>query len=70
MPLFPALGRQRHIFEVETNLIYRLSPRIARATQKNPVSKTKQNKQKPKKQENKNWPLMNLGSIASISKSM
>jgi hypothetical protein len=37
MPLIPALGRQ--ISEFEASLVYRMSSRTARATQRNPVSK-------------------------------
>jgi hypothetical protein len=45
MPLIPALGRQRRwIFEFEASLVYRVSSRTVRATQRNPVSKNK-NKQ-------------------------
>jgi hypothetical protein len=44
-------GRGRQISAFEASLVYRVSFRTARATQRNPVSKTKQNKtqQKPKK---------------------
>jgi hypothetical protein len=42
-------GRGRRISEFEASLVYRVSSRTARATQRNPVSK-KQNK----KQTNKN----------------
>jgi hypothetical protein len=48
-PLIPALGSQRRgISEFEASLVYRVSSRIARATQRNPVSKnqTKPNKTK------------------------
>jgi hypothetical protein len=50
-------GRGRWILEFEASLVYRVSSRSARATQRNPVSKkqktktkqnTKQNKQKTK----------------------
>jgi hypothetical protein len=44
-------GRGRRISEFEASLVYRVSSRIARATQRNPVSKT--NKQ-TNKQTNKN----------------
>jgi hypothetical protein len=49
-PLIPALrrqssgGRGRRISEFEASLVYRVSSRTARATQRNPVSKNK-NKQ-------------------------
>ena len=44
----PALGRQRQVdFWVGASLVYRVSSRTARTTQRNPVSKNKQtNKQK------------------------
>jgi hypothetical protein len=46
-------GRGRRISEFEASLVYRVSSRIARATQRNPVSKNQkpnQNKTKPKEQ--------------------
>jgi hypothetical protein len=51
MPLIPALRRQRQkITELEASLVYRLSSRTARATQRNPgPNKTKQNKTKQNK---------------------
>jgi hypothetical protein len=44
-------SRGRQISEVEASLVYRVSSRTARATQRNPVSenKTKQNKTKQNK---------------------
>ena len=46
MPLVPALRRQRQrqedLCEFEVNVIYRVSSRTARATQRNPVLKNKQ----------------------------
>jgi hypothetical protein len=44
-------GRDRWISEFEASLVYRVSSRTARATQRNPVSKNKQNKTKEKKEE-------------------
>jgi hypothetical protein len=41
-PLIPALGRQR---EFKASLVYRVSSRTDRATQRNPVSKNLKNKQ-------------------------
>jgi hypothetical protein len=46
-------GRARWISEFEASLVYRVSSRTAKATQRNPVSKNKTNKQK-KKQKTKN----------------
>jgi hypothetical protein len=45
-------GRGRQISEFEASLVYRVSSRTARATERNPVSKnkTKQNKTKHPKQ--------------------
>jgi hypothetical protein len=45
-------GRGRWISEFEANLVYKVSSRTARATQRSPVSKKKTNKQK-KNQTNK-----------------
>jgi hypothetical protein len=42
-------GRGRRISVFEASLVYRVSSRIARATQRNPVSKNQTNKQKGKK---------------------
>jgi hypothetical protein len=48
-------GRGRRISEFETSLVYRVSSRTVRATQRNPVSKTKtkQNKTKQKTEKRK-----------------
>jgi hypothetical protein len=40
-------GRGRQISEFEASLVYRVSSRTARATQRNPVSKNKKTKRKP-----------------------
>jgi hypothetical protein len=46
-PLIPALGRQRQISEFETSLVYKVSSRTARATEKPCLEKqNKTNKQK------------------------
>jgi hypothetical protein len=49
-------GRGRRISELEASLVYKVSSRIARATQRNPVSKnkTKQNKTKTKTKKKNN----------------
>jgi hypothetical protein len=46
-------GRGRWISEFEASLVYRVSSRTARATQKNPVSKKKKKKKKRKKRKKK-----------------
>jgi hypothetical protein len=45
-------GRGRWISEFEASLVYKMSSRIARAIQRNPVSKTKK-QNKTKRKENK-----------------
>jgi hypothetical protein len=51
-PLIPAFkGRGRQISEFKASLVYRVSSRTARVTQRNPVSKT--NKQKKTKNQKK-----------------
>jgi hypothetical protein len=48
-------GRGRWISEFKTSLVYKVSSRIAKATQRNPVSKNKQtNKQTKRKKEKHN----------------
>jgi hypothetical protein len=42
-------GRGRRISEFEANLVYRVSSRTARATQRNPVSKNQKKKERKKK---------------------
>jgi hypothetical protein len=41
-------GRGRQIFEFEASLVYKVSSRTARATQRNPVSKNQKKKKKKK----------------------
>ena len=49
-PLIPALGgRGRQISEFEASLVYRVSSRTARVTQRNPASKNQKKKKKKKK---------------------
>jgi hypothetical protein len=43
-------GRGRRISEFEASLVYRVSSRTARATQRNPVSKNQKKKKKKKKE--------------------
>jgi hypothetical protein len=49
-------GRDRWISEFQDSLLYRMSSRTARATQRNPVSKkqTNNNKKKRKKEKKQN----------------
>jgi hypothetical protein len=42
-------GRGRQISELEASLVYKVSSRIARAIQGNPVSKKKKKKERKKK---------------------
>ena len=46
-------GRGRQISEFKANLGYRVSPRTAKATQRNPVSKKKKTKKGKKEKEKK-----------------
>jgi hypothetical protein len=55
-------GRGRQISEFQASLVYRVSSRTARATQRNPVSKSKQtNKQTNKKDLNLTKKIKNTG---------
>jgi hypothetical protein len=49
-------GRGRRISEFEASLVYKVSSRTARATQRNPVSKNQKSKQKTKNK-TKKWKL-------------
>jgi hypothetical protein len=44
-------GKGRRISEFEASLVYRVSSRTTRATQRNPVSKKKKNQKKKRKKE-------------------
>jgi hypothetical protein len=48
MPLIPTLRRQKEVdlCEFEANLVYRVSSRIARATQNNPDSKEEEEEER------------------------
>jgi hypothetical protein len=71
-PLIPALGsRGRQISEFEASLVYKVSSRTAKATQRNPVSKnktkqTKQNKTKTKTKKNYSWGSVTFKSFFKI----
>jgi hypothetical protein len=55
-------GRDRRISEFEASLVYKVSSRTARATQRNPVSKkTKNKKQKTKKQKTRDTNIQERG---------
>jgi hypothetical protein len=51
MPLMPTLGRQRQVelCEFKASLVYRVSSRTAKATQRNPFLKNKTKQQKQQK---------------------
>jgi hypothetical protein len=50
MPLIAALGRQRQqISEFKASLVYRVSSRTTRATQRNPVLKSREGKEMKRK---------------------
>jgi hypothetical protein len=46
-------GRGRRISEFQASLVYKVSSRKARATQRNPVSKNQKTKRKKKKEKGK-----------------
>jgi hypothetical protein len=51
MPLIQHLGgRDRQISEFQASLIYKVSSRTVRATQRNPVSKEKKKRERRKKE--------------------
>jgi hypothetical protein len=51
-PITHSGGRGRQISEFEASLVYRVSSRTARTTQRNPVLKNQKKKKKEKKKEN------------------
>jgi hypothetical protein len=58
-------GKGRQISEFEASLVYRVSSRTARATQRNPVSKNK-NKNKNKKEETFSEPDFSVSSSPTL----
>jgi hypothetical protein len=53
-PLIPAFWRQRQaISEFEASLVYKVSSRTARATQRNPVSKNQRERERERIEKNK-----------------
>ena len=54
-PFIPALGRQRqaNLCEIKASLVYRVSSRTSRTTQRNPVSKQTNKQTKASKQTQK-----------------
>jgi hypothetical protein len=56
-------GRGRQISEFEVSLVYRVSFRTARATQRNSVSKNQKPTNQPKNKKQKTPPV--LGNVAS-----
>jgi hypothetical protein len=59
-------GRGRQISEFEASLVYRVSSRTARATQRNPVSKNQKKKKEKKKEKKKTAHTKNFGGTAGI----
>jgi hypothetical protein len=53
-------GRGRQISEFEASLVYKVSSRTARATQRNPVSKKLKNKKKTKKRKKVTRDIINV----------
>ncbi|XP_040609944.1 dol-P-Man:Man(7)GlcNAc(2)-PP-Dol alpha-1,6-mannosyltransferase isoform X2 [Mesocricetus auratus] len=66
-PLIPALGRQRQadLCEFEGSLVYGVSSKTAKATQRNPVSKNQ--KKKKKKKSPGRQPLLFLGLLVTVA---
>jgi hypothetical protein len=60
-------GRGRQIYEFEASLVYKVSSRAARATQRNPVSKTKQNKTKQNKTKNQKPKTKNQNPLSMVA---
>jgi hypothetical protein len=59
-------GRGRRISEFEASLVFRVSSRTARATQRNPVSRKKKKKKKRKKKFNNNLTIIWSSSTLSF----
>jgi ACT domain-containing protein len=57
-------GRGRWISEFKANLIYNVSSRTARATQRNPVSKNQKKKKKKKKKKERKKTKESVSSVS------
>jgi hypothetical protein len=60
-------GRGRRVSEFEASLVYRVSSRTARATQRNPVSENKTNKQTNKQTKQQQQQQQNLTYITVVT---
>jgi hypothetical protein len=61
-------GRGRRISEFEASLVYKMSSRTARATQRNPVSKKPKRKKKRKKKKKKEKENISLTNLSGFQK--
>jgi hypothetical protein len=59
-------GRGRQISEFKASLVYKVSSRTARATQRNPVSKQTKRKKKPKSKKQKDTTTKPTGSTTNL----
>jgi hypothetical protein len=61
-------GRDRLISEFEASLVYRVSSRTARATQRNPVLEKQKQKQKTKKEKTKQNKTKKTACVPDVSR--